>query len=173
MRVAITRVKVDNILAVCRSFLANRSFTIRHVASCTLLCPFFSPEFNWGPCIRFVRDKDIVLRDSLGDFEGFMSLSPESMGDLNCWFDTLPSADRSIDHGVPNFTLTSHASLRVWDAAICTHGLWSEAETTYRINALELLAVKLGLRSLLVDCRGQHIRVVSDNTTAVSYFYGM
>ena len=86
--------------------------------------------------------------------------------------DTLPSADRSIDHGVPNFTLTSDASLRVWDAAsgtFCTHGLWSEAETTYHINVLELLAVKLGLRSLLVDCRGQHIRVVSDNTTAVSY----
>ena len=71
----------------------------------------FSPELNWGPCIRLVRDKDIVLRDSLGDFEGFMSLSPESMGDMNWWVDTLPSADRSIDHGVTNFTLTSDASL--------------------------------------------------------------
>jgi len=139
-------------------------------------CVHFFPELNWGPCIRLVRDKDIVLRDSLGDFEGFMSLSPENMGDLNWWVDALPSADRSIDHGVPDFTLTSDASLRVWDAAsgtFCTHGLWSEAETTYHINVLELLAVKLGLRSLLVDCRGQHIRVVSDNTTAVTYINGM
>ena len=138
-------------------------------------CVHFFPELNWGPCIRLVRDKDIVLRDSLGDFEGFMSLSPENMGDLNWWVDALPSADRSIDHGVPDFTLTSDASLRVWDAAsgtFCTHGLWSEAETTYHINVLELLAVKLGLRSLLVDCRGQHIRVVSDNTTAVTQWYG-
>ena len=111
----------------------------------------FSPELNWGPCIRLVRDKDIVLRDSLGDFEGFMSLSPESIGDLNWWVDTLPSADRSIDHGVPNFTLTSDASLRVWGVAsgtLSTHGLWSEAETTYHINVLELLAVKLGLREI-------------------------
>ena len=77
---------------------------------------------------------------------------------------------------MPNFTLTSDASLRVWDAAsrtFCTHGLWSEAETMYHIKMLELLAVKLGLRSLLVDCRGQHIRAVSDNTTAVSYINGM
>ena len=136
----------------------------------------FSPELNWGPCIRFVREKDIVLRGSLGDFEGFMSLSPESMGHLNWWVDTLPSADTSIDHGVPNFTLTSDASLRVWDAAsgtFSTHGLWSEAETTFHINVLELLAVKFGLRSLLVVCRGQYIRVVSDNTTAVSYINGM
>ena len=104
-----------------------------------------------------VRDKDIVLRDSLDDFEGFMSLSPESMGDLNWWVDALPCTDGSIDHGVPVFTLTSNASLRVWDAAsgtFCTLGLWSEADSTYHINVLELLAVKLGLRSLLVDCRG-------------------
>ena len=140
------------------------------------LVSIFPPELNWGTWIRLVGDKDIVLRDSLGDFEGFMSLSPESMMDLNWWVDTLPSADRSIDHGVPNFTLTSDASLRVWDVAsgtFCTHGLWSEPETTNHINVLELLAVKLGLRSLLVDCRRQHIRVVSDNTTAVSYINGM
>ena len=54
-----------------------------------------------------------------------------------------------------------------------THGLWSEAETTYHISELELLAVEFGLGSLLVDCRGQHIRVVSDNTTAVSYINGI
>ena len=41
MRVAITKVKVDNVLALCRSFLANRSFTTRHGASCKLLCPLF------------------------------------------------------------------------------------------------------------------------------------
>ena len=33
--------------------------------------------------------------------------------------------------------------------------------------------MKLDLRSLLVDGRGQHIRVISDNTTAVSYIDGM
>ena len=55
----------------------------------------------------------------------------------------------------------------------CTHGLWSEAETSYHIKILELLAVELGLRSLLIDSHGQHIQVVSDNTTAVSYINGM
>ena len=77
---------------------------------------------------------------------------------------------------MPVFTLTSDASLRGWGAAsgtFSTHGLWSEAETTHHINVLELLAVELGLRSLLADCKGQYIRVVSDNTTAVSYINGM
>ena len=50
---------------------------------------------------------------------------------------------------MPDFTLTSDASLRGWSA------------------------VELSLRSFLVDYQGQHIRVVSDNTTAVSYMNGM
>ena len=33
--------------------------------------------------------------------------------------------------------------------------------------------MEFGLGSLLVDCRGQHKRVVSDNTTAVSYINGI
>ena len=159
MRVAITKVKVSRQQIVHYS---PRNLPYRNS------CVHFFPELNWGPCIRLPRDKDIVLRDSLGDYKGFMSLSPESMGDLNWWVDALPSTDRSIDHGVPVFTLTSDAS-----GTFCTHGYWSEAEITYHINVLELLAVKLGLRSLLVDCRGQHIRVVSNSTTAVSYINGM
>ena len=178
MRVTITEVKVDKIWALCRSFLAKRSFTIRRVASLigTLVSTF--PGVELGPLHyrRLERDKDIALRDSPGDFEGLISLCPESIGDLNWWVESLPSAYRSIDHGVPNFTLTSHASLRGWGAASgisCTHSLWSEAGITYHINVLELLEVELGLRSLLPDCQGQHIRVVSDNTTTVSYINGM
>ena len=33
--------------------------------------------------------------------------------------------------------------------------------------------MEFALGSLLVDCRGQHIRVVSDNTTAVGYINGI
>ena len=92
---------------------------------------------------------DIALWGTLGDFEGLMSLSRESIRDLNRRVESLLSAYGSIDHGVPDFTLTSDALLRGWSA------------------------VELGLRSFLVDYQGQHIRVVSDNTTAVSYVNGM
>ena len=120
---------------------------------------------------RLERDKDIPFRDTLVDFEGLMFLSLEGIEDLNWWIVSLPSAYRSTDHGVPDVTLTSGASLKGWGTAswtACTHGLWSEVETTYHINVLELLSVELGLRSLLIDCQNQHIRVVSDNTTTVT-----
>ena len=69
------------------------------------------------------------------------------------------------------------SNLQGWGAAAgtsCAHGLWSEAATAYHINVLELLAMEIGLKYLLVDCQGQKIRVVSDNTIiAVSYINGM
>ena len=97
--------------------LFSRQQIVRHVASLigTLVSTF--PGVELGPYIRLLRDKDIALRDSLDDFEGLMSLSPENIGDLNWWVDLLPSADRSFDHGVPAFTLASDASLRGWSAA--------------------------------------------------------
>ena len=118
------------------------------------------------------REKDTALRDTVGVFEGLISLSPESVGNLNWWIVSLPSANRSTGDEVPDVTLISDASPRDWGTAsgtACTHDLWSEAETTYYINVLELLAMELGLRSPLIDCQNQHIRVVSDNTTTVSY----
>ena len=64
------------------------------------------PLYYW----RLERDKDMALRDTAGDFEGLMSLSSESIGDLNWWILSLPSANRSTDHEVPDVTLTSDAS---------------------------------------------------------------
>ena len=174
IRVTIAVAKVYKILALCRFFRAKRLFTIRHVASLigTHVSTFPGIELGSLHYRRLERDKYRCLRYTLGDFEGLMSLSPGSIGDLNWWIVSLPSANRSTDHEVPDVTLTSDASPRDWGTAsgtACTHGLWSEAETTYHINVLELLAVELGLRSLLIDFQNQHIRVVSDNTTTVSY----
>ena len=53
MRVATTKVKVDNILPLCRSFLANKFFSFRHVASFigTLVSTF--PGVELGPLHTF------------------------------------------------------------------------------------------------------------------------
>ena len=116
IRVTIPVTKVDEILALCRFFLAKRLFTIRHVASLIRTHVSTFPGIELGPLHyrRLERDKYIALRDTLDDFEGLMSLPPESIGDLNWWIVSLPSAYRSIDHGIPGIdvTLTSDASLR-------------------------------------------------------------
>ena len=108
LRVPKTKVKVDNILALCRSFLANRSFTIRHVASLieTLVSTF--PGVELGPLHTF------------GTGQGY---SPSGLSRRFC--------------GVPDFILTSDASLRggmLPRGPFGTYGLWFEAETKYTLT---------------------------------------
>ena len=52
-------------------------------------------------------------------------------------------------------------------------GLWSLEEQGFHINYLELKAVLLGLQSLCNNLGQRHIRVQSDNTTAVAYINAM
>ena len=90
--------------------------------------PGVQPDPLYYRCLE--RNKDTALRDTVGVFEGLISLSPESIGDLNWWIVSLLSANRSTDDEVPDVTLTSDASPRDWVTAsgtACTHDLWSEA----------------------------------------------
>ena len=143
IRVTMTVARVGKILALCGFFLTKRLFTIRHVTSLIETHVSTFPGVELGPLHyrRLERDKDIALRNTLDDFEGLMFLSLEGIEDLNWWIVSLTSANRSNVHGVPDVTHTSGASLRGWGTAswtACTHDLWSEAETTYHINVLEL-----------------------------------
>ena len=50
-----------------------------------------------------------------------------------------------------------------------TGGLWTNDEQNLHIKGLELKAVLLGLKSWFTDQSNVHIRIKSDNTTAVAY----
>ena len=94
------------------------------------------------------------------------------MPDLKWWVSFLPTTYRTIDHGTPHITMTTDASQVGWGATVDGHntqGLWDANETTFHINILELLAIQFGLKSLLDKVHDQHIRIMSDNTTAISY----
>ena len=76
----------------------------------------------------------------------------------------------------PDLTLTTDASNTGWGATCKeqqTGGLWSAKEHCFHINHLEMKAVLFGLQSLCSDLTDKHIRIQSDNTTAVSYINAM
>ena len=56
---------------------------------------------------------------------------------------------------------------------VSTGGRWSPQEAQLHINALELLAVLWGLQALCSSEHHCHIKVLSDNTTTVSYLRNM
>ena len=76
----------------------------------------------------------------------------------------------------PDMTLTTDASIKGWGAVYGeqkTVGPWSLEEQGFHINYLELKVVWLGLKSLCYNLRQKHIRIQSDNTTAVAYINAM
>ena len=105
-----------------------------------------------------------------------MSLSADSIGELEWSVISVPTAFRVIDNSSPNMSFTTDASRTDWDATTHqnqTQGLWSRAEADYHINILELLSVKLVLGSLLGSVSNQHIRIMCDNMIAISYIDAM
>ena len=52
-------------------------------------------------------------------------------------------------------------------------GAWLPTEFDLHINVKEMIAIYYGLRSFLEHIQGLHIRVLSDNTTAVSVVNNM
>ena len=163
---------------MCRRFLRSKEFSIREVASLigTLVATFPGVEFGPLHYRNLEHDKDMALKVNFGDYEQKMSLCDDSIKELEWWVTSIPTAVKKIDHGTPTITLTADASHTGWGAPANgkeTQGLWAQNERDCHINILELHAVELGLLALLDKTSGQHIRIMSDNTTTVTYINAM
>ncbi len=68
--------------------------------------------------------------------------------------------------------LVTDASLMGWEAIVSgrsARGLWRDHHLSWYINCLEMLAVFQALKHFLLDLRGHHVLVQTDNTSVVSY----
>ena len=68
------------------------------------------------------------------------------------------------------------ASLMGWGAVFQDHssgGCWVPDEASQYINCLELKAVYLGLQSFCQNLSQTHLRIFTDNSTAVAYVNNM
>ena len=107
-----------------------------------------------------------------GNFDGFVRLDARALGLIQWWVDNIFRLVKSIV--VPQIDLelvTDAATSLGWGAHVgrhCTYGHWTAVEKDDNCNILELRAIFFGLQSLCRDKAGIHIRIRSDNTTAVA-----
>ena len=174
MTVELTKEKKDTLYAE----LEKNQAKIREVARIIGLIVSSFSAVDCGPLHYRVleREKNIALRDAHGNFEQFMNITEEMKQELSWWIENVHKQIRIISRGSPEITIKRDASLIGWGATTGnqeTSGRWTCEESTHHINYLELLAIFMALRSFSDRVRNKFVRIMSDNTSTVSYINNM
>ena len=152
--------------------LDKESPTVREVAGLIGLMVAYTPAVEYGGAhIKWLEwDKNQALAQRAGDFDGRMRISERAQRDILWWLENLGVA-RKIRLGSPQVEICTDASHEGWGAHRGqkeTGGRWLPQEREEHINVLELKAILFGLKSLCPE-EDQHVKVFTDNTTALAY----
>ena len=169
----LTKDKEDKLIRAALGILSKEEATIREVAGLIGLCIAFAQAFRFGEAHtkQLEMEKVEALRRARGDFDQCMTLSVRAKEDIHWWLHNVRKSGRDIIPSQPDKVLYTDASMEGWGAHMedqATGGRWSQVERQAHINVLELKAIDFGLRSLC-DEPGLHVKVFTDNTTALAY----
>jgi hypothetical protein len=170
MTIQLPRSKAEDIKETCERLLLLSTCSIQQVASAIGKLVASFPGVMFGPLYyrNLDRDKQLALQASAGRYKAKL--------ELQWWAKNVLDSYNVISHGHYDSVLTTDASRTGWGTVFngsSTGGMWSADELEYHINALELLAVYLGLQTYLHSAEHTHIRIMSDNTTAVATLNNM
>ena len=105
-----------------------------------------------------------------------MVLSPQARKELERWVNNVLGSSKPASHGKPTLNITADAPKLGWGAlcdGVSSGGNWTQIEAERHINYLEMLAILLGLQTFAKDVSETHVRVMTDNTTAISALNNM
>eukprot|EP00794_Sanderia_malayensis_P014639 gene14639-16158_t len=177
MTISLSADKAESIRKQISSLLSSEKITIRDLASITGKIVATFPAFLHAKLhYRALENQNIQeLRYNTGNFESYITLSACARQNLEHWERNIEYSGRPIKTPSIDLTLYTDASHKGWgatDGTTPTGGRWHEEDLDH-INVLELKAIKF---AILAFCRGkqfQHIRIMSDNTTAIAYINNM
>ena len=178
MTIRLPPTKAAHVRRTCQNLLLKTEMTIRETAQVIGLIVSSLPAVQFGELYHrnLEKNKVLALQASKGNYDAPLYLSKDAKADLSWWINNVDSSFKKIVQPNPDMTLTSDASTKGWGAVYGeqkTGGPWSLEEQGFHINYLELKAIWLGLKSLCNNLRHKHIRIQSDNTTAVAYINAM
>ena len=184
MTVTLTHPKKIKIKKLGQGLLHCKHVTIRMVSK---FIGHLTASFEGVPLGRLhyrhiEASKTTSLKIHAFDFDSPCNLSHAACEEIRWWIDNIESAFAYIKNTPDvDYTIFTDASLKEgggWGASDNIHedinGRWSEEEQFMNINCLELKAIALALKSyapLRPTCK--HIRIMSDNTSAISYINKM
>ena len=178
LTVMLTKERAVYLKKYCTQVLGSPKITIQQVAKVIEQIVSSFPGAMHGPLYyrNLESNKSHALKTSRGNFDAHMSLSIEASQELNWWIANVETTDNVVSHDRPQHTITTDASLLGWGAvmdSILTGGNWTYDESLHHINYLEMYAILLALKTFATDKSHTHIRIMTDNSTAVSVFNHM
>ena len=174
MTVALTTEKKEKLIKMIHSLLLKDTVSIRKVATIIGKMVSSLPGSLYGPLYyrTLELDKNKALKRNRGNYESPMEISQEGKMELVWWKNNLPNMNAPIQWPPITIEMCTDASGKIgWGATIpdilTTGGAWTREESELHINVKEMIAILYGLRSFVDTLKGQHTRVLCDNTTAV------
>ena len=172
MIISLTGEKTQKIKEACQKLLQSPQPTIREVARVIGMLTASFPGVMFGPLhySHLDMDKTVALKLRKGNYNKTMTLSDEAKHELSWWVSSIESAYNVVSHGQADTTMTTDASKTGWGcslAGIPTGGSWDPGESEKHINWLEVKAILLSLKSFVDHICQKHVKILSDNTTAV------
>jgi hypothetical protein len=118
-------------------------------------------------------EKTFALQQNCFNFDAFMTVSQDVQTDLKWWLTQVSSLHSDIRPSPPDLVIFTDASTLgygffVPSTKVMAGSRWSPSEALFHINVLELMAIEMALKSYCNAMRNLHIRIMSDNTTAVA-----
>ncbi|CAB3983293.1 Hypothetical predicted protein [Paramuricea clavata] len=172
MIISLTGEKTQKIKEACQKLLQSPQPTIREVARVIGMLTASFPGVMFGPLHyrHLDMDKTVALKIRKGNYNKTMTLSDEAKHELSWWVSSIESAYNVVSHGQADTTMTTDASKTGWGCSLSgtpTGGSWDSGESEKHINWLEVKAILLSLKSFVDHICQKHVKILSDNTTAV------
>ena len=173
MTITLTPEKALKVKEACGTLLGQGLPTIRQVACAIGKIISSFPGVMYGQLYyrALEHTKTVALKTAKSDFDSQMTLNEDCKKELQWWVDNIVSSHNVITHPQPSDTLTTDTSWNGWGAVYddtSTGAFWSDEEKSYHINYLELLAVFIGLQTFFKTHYNMHLRILTDNTTAIA-----
>ena len=172
MTISLKETNKASIKQLCHEVLQEEFLIIRKIAR---LLGKFTSSF---PAVRFgtlryrslESDKILALKFAKGKFDKKMKVSQARKIDILWWINNTEDSFSPIKIPSYNFLLKADASKSGWVQFLIkkpTCGHFAQDESLLYIDVLEMKAFLFRLKSLCSHLRRTHIKVLSDNTTAM------
>ena len=145
--------------------------TVREFASFigTVTPSFSGNQFGSLYYRGMLKLKDNSLKYNKGNFNAVIKFSEDTLSEISWWNKNIFKALKPIRYPKISMIIYADASLEGWGASmgnVSTGRAWLPDEKLMHINVLELKTILLALKPF-VKTSHKHIKIMSDNTTAI------